>query len=53
MWPRKIKRIRKKHGLTLQQLADLIGVTHVAVLFWERGKRQPGGPARKALEKLF
>lgn len=32
---------RKKQGMTTQELAKVIGVSHVAVVQWERGSTVP------------
>ncbi|MCW4014566.1 MAG: helix-turn-helix transcriptional regulator [Candidatus Bathyarchaeota archaeon] len=36
-----IKELREKHGLTQQQLADLVDVTRQTILFMEKGKYNP------------
>jgi transcriptional regulator with XRE-family HTH domain len=36
-----IKKMRKKQGLTQQELADKIGVSQKDVSRWENGKREP------------
>ncbi len=36
-WSEKIRRLRKAHGLTQQQAADLIGVHRVTICRWESG----------------
>jgi DNA-binding transcriptional regulator YiaG len=35
--------LRKRAGLTQQELADIIGVTRVAICHWEKGRRVPDG----------
>lgn len=37
----RIKELRKKKGLTQQQLADLINVTKVSICCYEKGNRTP------------
>ena len=37
----RIKALREKHGLTQQQLADLVDVTRQTILFMEKGKYNP------------
>jgi len=37
----RIKELREKHGLTQQQLADLVDVTRQTILFMEKGKYNP------------
>ena len=44
--------LRKKLGLTQEQLAEKLGVTHTAVCCWERGTRRPSGLAVKLLATL-
>lgn len=36
-----LKELRKKHGLTQQQLADELGVNRVNVTRWEKGNTEP------------
>ncbi|MSO90970.1 MAG: XRE family transcriptional regulator [Acetobacteraceae bacterium] len=36
-----LRAARLKKGLTLQQLADAIGVTGAAIAHWEAGKNRP------------
>jgi DNA-binding transcriptional regulator YiaG len=36
--------LRKAAGLTLQEVADAVGVSPGAVWFWEQGQRNPSGP---------
>ena len=40
-FPEKLKAARHRAGLTLQQVADMYGVTKAAVSHWETGKRLP------------
>jgi len=39
----KLKELRKKKRLTQDQLAELVGVTRVAIAKWEAGERAPKG----------
>jgi DNA-binding XRE family transcriptional regulator len=51
-----LKAWREGQGLTQRQLANLLGVSHMAVAFWEWGKRRipPFLPlALEALEHRF
>jgi len=48
----KLKRLRKKLGLTQKQLAKQLGVTSLAVSFWERGTRKIGEPAARLVKIL-
>ena len=36
-----IKALRKEHGLTQTELGKVVGFTHVAVVKWENGQREP------------
>lgn len=36
--------IRRRAGLTLADVGAVLGVSHVAVLFWERGRHRPRDP---------
>ena len=40
-FPENLRTIRKARGLTLKQLAEIIGVTEVSISQYELGKRQP------------
>jgi len=48
-----IKGIRKKLGLTQEQLAHKLGVSWATVARWERGKGAPSPLAQKAIENLL
>lgn len=43
---------RQRHGLSITQLAALLGVQRQIVWRWERHGLVPSGPARLALELL-
>lgn len=47
-----VKAIRERLGLTQEQLAERMGVTHAAICQWERGKRTPSGMAVQLLRTL-
>lgn len=47
-----VKAIRERLGLTQEELADRMGVTHAAICMWERGKRTPSGMAVHILRTL-
>lgn len=36
-----IQELREGQGLTRKQLAALLGVSHMAIFFWESGRRMP------------
>ena len=41
--PSERRALRKALGLTLQEVAELVGCSHVAVVHWEKGQRTPQG----------
>lgn len=41
VWGKRIRAARRSRGLTLRQLAPLLGVSHAAVDRWERGVNGP------------
>jgi Predicted transcriptional regulator len=47
-----IKKLRQKHRLTQEGLANRLGVTWTTVSRWERGKVKPHRLGIKALERL-
>jgi len=47
-----IKKLRGRHGITQQQLAQLVGVSAAAVQSWEQGIARPTGENRVALVAL-
>ncbi len=50
--PHLIKAIRRKLGLTQEQLAHRLGVSFVTVNEWENGKRKPSPLARRQIEQF-
>lgn len=38
-----IRKIRKEKGLTVEQLGDMVGVSHATISRYERGARTPSG----------
>lgn len=52
MMPEDVAQWRWDHGLTQQQLADLLLITVLAVKHWENGRRRPPWYLRLALERL-
>ena len=40
--PEERRFLRKRAGLTQQQVADALGVSRVSVTLWESGRRSPG-----------
>ena len=47
-----VKEIRKKLGITQQELAYQLGVGVITVSRWERGSAKPSRLARKELARL-
>jgi len=48
----RIKAFRKKLSLNTTQFAELLGTSNALISYWERGKKKPSGPSRKALTYL-
>lgn len=51
--PETIKSLRTRLGLTQAQFAAMLGVSPLAVSFWERGTRRPRGLYAAAIRKLM
>lgn len=49
----RLKKIRKKHGLSPKAVAELIGVSPGAVCRWEKGEREISDWAMKAYSAAF
>lgn len=49
----KIKELRKKKGLTQNELADKLHVTYQAVSRWENGDTEPSYDTLKQLATIF
>ena len=41
MFKERLKELRKMNGITQKELAEHLGFTHVAVVKWENGQREP------------
>jgi DNA-binding transcriptional regulator YiaG len=50
--PARIRKLRKRLGLTQEQFAHKLGVTFVSVNRWENGHSTPTGLSARALEAL-
>ena len=48
-----IRSERKKHNLTIKQLADKLDVTMRAIIYWERGAKLPSLATVDKLLELF
>ncbi|MCY7088754.1 helix-turn-helix transcriptional regulator [Streptococcus oralis] len=49
----RLVQLRKKRGLTQQQIADLVHVNRVTYTNWEKGKREPSFENLVKLADLF
>ncbi len=49
----RIKELREQHGLTQQQLADIVDVTRQTILFLEKGKYNPSLRLAWMIAKVF
>ena len=49
----RLKRLRKKAGLTQEQLAEAVGVNPITISWWENNKFLPKTQSIKALAKAF
>ena len=49
----KIKELRQKHGISQEQLADLLNVSRQTVISIEKGKYNPSLPLAIRLAKVF
>ena len=47
-----IKELRKRLGLTQQQLADNLGIHRVTVVMWESNHKRPSNLAQRQLTRL-
>lgn len=48
-----VKSLRKEMGLTQTELAEIVGFTHVAVVKWENGQREPDFSTLMKLASYF
>ena len=51
--PSERRALRKALGLTVQEVAKLIGCSHVAVVHWEKGERTPQGENLERYRELL
>ena len=47
-----IKELRKRLGMTQQELANAVGVDRVTIARWEAGQKKPSNLARRQLARL-
>lgn len=52
MTPTQIKHLRHDRWLSVDALAEMLGVSRMAVNKWEQGQRVPTGPALLMLQAL-
>lgn len=52
-WADNVTRLAGMHGLTHQQLAELLGLSPQTISLWRSGKRQPSAAPMMAMSKLF
>lgn len=48
-----IKRLREKSGISVVNLAKMLGITHIAIYMWQNGKSVPSLRILLALGKIF
>ena len=48
-----IRKLRKKKGLTIEDIASKIGVSAMSLYRWETGKAKPHRTFLKKLEKIL
>ena len=49
----RIKEIREARGMTRKQIADAVGVSEVAVYYWENGRQKPSADKLPKLAELL
>lgn len=53
MFKERLKELRKMNGITQKELATHLGFTHVAVVKWENGQREPDFSTVVKIAKFF
>lgn len=53
MFKERLKELRKLNGITQKELAEHLGFTHVAVVKWENGQREPDFSTVVKIAKFF
>lgn len=51
--PKRLKKYRIERGITIYQLAEIVGVNYSSVSYWENGKKHPRHKMINALEDYF
>ncbi|MFJ9852858.1 telomere-associated protein Tap [Streptomyces sp. NPDC101150] len=51
--PGERERLRKAHGLTLEQTAEAVGIRKATLVSWEKGRTEPRPPQRDAYAHLL
>ena len=52
-WPKRLKALRERHGLTQAAAAAKVGVAMRTWISWENDHRQPSGPAALLIRHAF
>jgi len=52
MTGKEIKQLRKKLGMTQQELADRLGIVRITIIRWEADSKKPSSLARRELARL-
>lgn len=50
---RERRKLRERFGVTMQELADTIGVSRMTIHRWERGSKEPAGKNREEYAKIL
>mgnify|MGYP000158889329 CR=1 FL=1 len=53
IFSRRIKELREEKNLSMRQLAEEIGISHVAISYYESSKREPTLTVLQAYAKYF
>ena len=53
MLSEQLKKIRKAHGITQQQIADYLGITQSAYAYYETGRNEPDIETLKKLAEYY
>jgi len=50
---KRLKKLRKEHGLTQEELADILKITRSRLSMYEQGKREPSFEMQEAIADYF